>query len=238
MDEDTNTYILCPHCGRYLHRSTVWRHQRDAVRSEAFSADLGQPDGLPLNSPPPSPEVPSLTSTEKALSDLHFSDLDDPWPHDDHIHNPSDPPPHNATIATELNDIEMGAEIHQGLGQEFRSQDHNVNVNTALIQPPPNDDPVIEEPDIDLLNANEPPPILPTAEEIFARARFGISDDDDNDDNNGVPLPDWMEEVLREIMDDALDNDDDLLSDPGMDLDHEMELNAARARKFLIFPII
>ncbi|KAG9016012.1 hypothetical protein FRB90_003835, partial [Tulasnella sp. 427] len=227
MDENLSTYSVCPHCGKYLHRSTVWRHQRQAQQAKAFTTDLGQPDNLPLDSPAPSPKPPSLTLSEQALSELQFSDIDpvqSPPNLQDH-HQPIPPSPEHLQLE---DDIEMEADGWSAEGEQVISPDPNISVNFALVQPPPSDEILIEEPDIDILNASAPPPAIPTAEEIFTRARFGLSEPDDDD--NGAPIPGWMEEMLRHTLDDDGDDDDDFLLDPTVDLDLEIELNAARAR--------
>lgn len=173
MEDNDRTYILCTHCGKFLHRSAVWRHQQHTLRNQAFTDDLGQPSNLFLHSPPPSPAAISLTSTEKALSELHYSELGAPDPpldppsprqHEDHSHGPRDPNLHplstaqaGATSVPNDGDVDMG-EVQPGYPDEPGLNPNNhLNVNPALIQPT-YDEPSIEEPDIDILNANAPPP--------------------------------------------------------------------------------
>lgn len=244
MEDHDRTYILCTHCGRLLHRSTVWRHQQIPLRDEAFTNDLDQPTNLPLHSPPPSPAAISLTSTEQALSELHYSELGAPDPQLDtpfplqHEHHSDSPPNHDlhplttqASAASVPNDgdVDMG-EVHPGDPDEHGlNPNTHPNVNPALVQPTYNE-PTIEETDIDILNANAPPPLLPNAEEIFRLARFGISENDDDDDNE---YAEELAELHLDLEDDPPDIEDFELP-PAMDIDTDIELNAARTRTFFI----
>ncbi|KAG8978197.1 hypothetical protein FRB90_008568, partial [Tulasnella sp. 427] len=174
-----------------LSNHTTHRHKLSAQRNLAFTNDLGQSEDLPLDSRLSSPEVPSLSSTERALSPLHFSDLGEPNP-------PASPPLHlaynrNTPVPdpyplAPLDDEDVDMEEAQPRFME----DDGRNLNLALIQSV-HDGPFIEEPDFEILNRDVPPPRLPTADEIFQLSRFGINHDDEDD----TELAEWAEELLR-----------------------------------------
>lgn len=73
-----------------------------------------------------------------------------------------------------------------------------------------------------------PPPLLPTAEEIFNLARFGISED--NEDNEYAE--ELAEELIRLNLEDDAPDIEDFELPPALDIDTDIELNAARARTF------
>ncbi|KIO28560.1 hypothetical protein M407DRAFT_6720 [Tulasnella calospora MUT 4182] len=88
-------YQICPHCDRYLSRSTVWRHLNYQNIDAALIAGLNlpsEPDPLPAPNPLPEPDplpepisLPSspvlgdisITSTDRALSPINLGDLDE-----------------------------------------------------------------------------------------------------------------------------------------------------------------
>ncbi|KIO19365.1 hypothetical protein M407DRAFT_31004 [Tulasnella calospora MUT 4182] len=71
--QSPNDYVFCTHCGKLLHRSTAFRHSVQAAKLNALAAALNHP---PAIQPPPSSPTDSITSTERALSPLNFSELE------------------------------------------------------------------------------------------------------------------------------------------------------------------
>lgn len=97
--------------------------------------------------------------------------------------------------------------------------------------------PAVEEPDPDLLRAIAPPPPLPTPEQIYERARYGIlEEEEDENEAPGVAIPPGVDNFIVDwpFEDDMQIEDYEL--PPTVELEAEAELNAARMRKYLTCP--
>lgn len=210
---EANAYQICTHCGKLLHRSTVVRHLAKVASYNALAAALNYPP--PAEAPPSSP-TDSITSTERALSPLHASELGsidmevDSPPASPHQQPPSPP------IAPDLPPIDALPWFNHGVDDAVDG--------VGL--------PAVEEPDPDLLRAIAPPAPLPTREEIYERARFGIlEDEEDENEAPGVALPPDMDNFIVDWpFDDDMETEDYELP-PTVELETEAELNAARMRK-------
>lgn len=240
QDLDESQYLVCGHCGRLLHRSTVWRHLYGPAQVQSLADALNLPLDLPLQSPPPSPDHVSLTSTERALSPLGHGELDDagmdvdpsetinpptPGQHAAPNHPPSPTPPPFPSAAR--SDVQPDPDI----GDNPAASTHEalyMDGDPAVTQAHTAEQPFIEEPDLDIMNSAAPPPLLPTADEIFERARFGISETEEED---GDLFTDLRDAGLYNFEDDGIDLDD-ILQDSLNEIDEEVELNAARARAY------
>lgn len=228
MEDNLNQYVLCDHCGRLVYRSTAWRHQASAARAQALAEALNIPPQIPVQSPPLSPDQMSLTSTERALSDLHISELGDIGGLDGELLQiPQTGTPHLPHHLTSHLPNLSPDPIDSSLSEIDTPNDPMADDDPPTLPTDLEAQPLqTEEPDLDILNANAPPPLLPTPDEIYAHALFGFHDEEDSEEHF---LGEGLDFGFFAPSDGAYDMDD-FLSDPLTEIDSEIELNAARAR--------